>query len=124
MEANIDIACRINGYGIHRADSDTLPATDAELAANGHTAARPLLQRAGGTGSNAGCRLTGKAALGKESRGKATGALDTNACGLPGEPFVDQTSTGQGAGVAANTAVHMRGCENFHKRHPTDVQRS
>ena len=118
VQADIDIPSLINGDGIHRTGSEAIPATDTEFTTYGHPAAGPLSQTTGGADGNAGCRVTGKAALGKKSRRETAGTLDTDTCALPGKPFIDQTGTGQGAGVAANTTIHMRGCENFHRRHP------
>lgn len=122
VEADIDITCFISGYGIHGADIDTIATTDTELATNGYPATWPLFETAGGAGSNTRCRITGKATFGKKSRRKSSRTLDPDACGLPGKPFIDQTSAGQGAGMTANTAIHMRGCKNFHKKEPVNIR--
>jgi hypothetical protein len=121
VETDINITCLINGYGIHGTNINTLPTADAELATDGHPTTWPLSQTTGGADRNTGCWITGKATLGKKSRRKPPRTLNTDACGLPGKPFIDQTGAGQRTGMTANTTIHMRGCKNFHKRHPVNI---
>lgn len=114
MDADIHVADLVLANSLNRTGSQTLSALDAESSFHYDPSTAPVGKSAGRTDLGAGRRVAGKTPISDEASREPASGMDTNPCGMPGDLFMDQSGTGQGAGLAPNALIQAWCGELFH----------
>lgn len=114
VQADKGFSFLINKNGLDRAGGCADTATVTRFFPDRHPATLSRDKGTGRAGFGAGRWVASQAMNGGEAGGQTTGRLNPNSRSIPGQTMVQQTSTGQGAGVATNTSVHSWCDQNFH----------
>ena len=115
VDADKGFALLIDEHCVNRTGRGASAATVAEFFPDDHSAAFTRGKCSCRADSGTGWRIANQAVDSGEPGCQATGGLDANPRCFPGQALVKQPGASQRTGMTADTPVHARRCQNFHK---------